>query len=126
MTASNGIQSNNGYLMEVLDGHKSSLLHCPAGGGLTLVPRARRDHAAHHLGQRGLALRHDVAIGSHPSLPDLIGFWRRTMDVSPTELKDLSLLPDGRAAGMLLGGLRAALEKAGCQVRPLRDWLPKA
>ena len=35
-----------------------------------------------------LALGHNVAIGSHPSLPDLIGFGRRTIDVSPTELKD--------------------------------------
>ena len=32
-----------------------------------------------------LALRHDVAIGSHPSLPDLIGFGRRVMDVTPAE-----------------------------------------
>ena len=30
-----------------------------------------------------LALRHHVAIGSHPSLPDLIGFGRRVMDVTP-------------------------------------------
>ena len=33
-----------------------------------------------------LALRHHVAIGSHPSLPDLIGFGRRVMDVTPAEL----------------------------------------
>jgi 5-oxoprolinase (ATP-hydrolysing) subunit A len=36
----------------------------------------------------GLALRHDVAIGAHPSLPDLIGFGRRVMAVSAGELKD--------------------------------------
>jgi UPF0271 protein len=35
-----------------------------------------------------LALRHNVAIGSHPSLPDLMGFGRRVMDLSPAELKD--------------------------------------
>ena len=35
-----------------------------------------------------LAMRHNVAIGSHPSLPDLIGFGRRVMDVTPAELKD--------------------------------------
>ena len=35
-----------------------------------------------------LALRHNVAIGSHPGLPDLIGFGRRAMDVSPKEIKD--------------------------------------
>ena len=52
-----------------------------------------------------LALEHGVAIGSHPSLPDLIGFGRRTMDVSPQELKDYLCYQTGalreycRAAG---------------------------
>jgi UPF0271 protein len=52
-----------------------------------------------------LALQHNVAIGSHPSLPDLIGFGRRTMDVSPAELKDYLCYQTGalreycRAAG---------------------------
>jgi len=36
-----------------------------------------------------LALRHRVAIGAHPSLPDLMGFGRRAMAVSPEELMDL-------------------------------------
>jgi len=35
-----------------------------------------------------LALQHGVAIGSHPGLPDLMGFGRRIMDVSPQEVKD--------------------------------------
>src|SRR5918999_3456309 len=35
-----------------------------------------------------LALAHGVAIGSHPGLPDLMGFGRRVMDVSPKEVKD--------------------------------------
>ncbi|OLC17456.1 MAG: hypothetical protein AUH29_01875 [Candidatus Rokubacteria bacterium 13_1_40CM_69_27] len=35
-----------------------------------------------------LALKHRVAIGSHPGLPDLMGFGRRVMDVSPREVKD--------------------------------------
>ncbi|MBI4628703.1 MAG: LamB/YcsF family protein [Candidatus Rokubacteria bacterium] len=35
-----------------------------------------------------LALRHGVAIGSHPGLPDLMGFGRRVMDVTPQEIKD--------------------------------------
>jgi UPF0271 protein len=35
-----------------------------------------------------LALKHGVAVGAHPSLPDLLGFGRRAMDVSPAELKD--------------------------------------
>ncbi|HEV8617191.1 MAG TPA: 5-oxoprolinase subunit PxpA [Methylomirabilota bacterium] len=35
-----------------------------------------------------LALAHKVAIGSHPGLPDLMGFGRRVMDVSAQEVKD--------------------------------------
>jgi UPF0271 protein len=35
-----------------------------------------------------LALKHEVAIGSHPGLPDLMGFGRRKMDVSAQEVKD--------------------------------------
>jgi 5-oxoprolinase (ATP-hydrolysing) subunit A len=52
-----------------------------------------------------LAMRHHVAIGSHPSLPDLIGFGRRVMDVTPAELKDYLCYQTGalreycRAAG---------------------------
>jgi UPF0271 protein len=35
-----------------------------------------------------LAKSHDVNIGAHPGLPDLMGFGRRKMDISPQELKD--------------------------------------
>jgi UPF0271 protein len=35
-----------------------------------------------------LALKHGVGIGAHPGLPDLMGFGRRQMDVSPGEVKD--------------------------------------
>ncbi len=35
-----------------------------------------------------LALKHRVAIGSHPGLPDLMGFGRRAMDVSPEQIRD--------------------------------------
>jgi UPF0271 protein len=70
-----------------------------------------------------LALRHGVAVGSHPSLPDLIGFGRRVMDVSPQELKDYLCYQTGalrefvRAAGSDLqhmkphGILYAMIEK---------------
>ncbi|GAB3200121.1 UPF0271 protein [Pontibacter aydingkolensis] len=33
-----------------------------------------------------LALQHNVAIGAHPGLPDLVGFGRREMAVSPAEV----------------------------------------
>ena len=52
-----------------------------------------------------LALQHGVAIGSHPSLPDLMGFGRRVMDVTAQEVKDYLCYQTGalrefvRAAG---------------------------
>ncbi|WP_436669348.1 LamB/YcsF family protein [Paenibacillus kandeliae] len=35
------------------------------------------------------ALQHGVAIGAHPGLPDLVGFGRRHMNISPQEAYDL-------------------------------------
>lgn len=35
-----------------------------------------------------LARRHGVGLGAHPGLPDLLGFGRRNMDVTPEEIKD--------------------------------------
>lgn len=35
-----------------------------------------------------LARDHGVAVGAHPGLPDLMGFGRRTMEVSPEEIRD--------------------------------------
>jgi UPF0271 protein len=36
-----------------------------------------------------LAVQHGVAVGAHPGLPDLMGFGRRRMEVTPEELKDI-------------------------------------
>ena len=55
-----------------------------------------------------LAVEHGVAIGAHPSLPDLAGFGRRAMKISPQEMYDLVLYQAGaveafaRAAGSRL------------------------
>jgi UPF0271 protein len=55
-----------------------------------------------------LAVDHDVAIGAHPSLPDIMGFGRRTMRISPQEMYDLVVYQAGaveafaRAAGSKL------------------------
>ena len=55
-----------------------------------------------------LALEHGVAIGAHPSLPDLVGFGRRAMKITPQEAYDLVLYQAGaveafaRAAGARL------------------------
>ncbi len=53
-----------------------------------------------------LALRHGVAIGSHPGLPDLIGFGRRRMDVTPQEARDYMVYQTGalREVVTLAGG----------------------
>ncbi len=55
-----------------------------------------------------LAVDHGVAIGAHPSLPDLPGFGRRIMQITPEEMYDLVLYQAGaveafaRAAGARL------------------------
>ncbi len=55
-----------------------------------------------------LAVDHGVAIGAHPSLPDIQGFGRRVMKISPQEMYDLVVYQAGaveafaRAAGSRL------------------------
>lgn len=55
-----------------------------------------------------LAVDRGVAVGAHPSLPDLMGFGRRTMRISPQEMYDLVVYQTGaveafaRAAGAKL------------------------
>jgi UPF0271 protein len=55
-----------------------------------------------------LAVDHGVAIGAHPSLPDIQGFGRRAMKISPQEMYDLVVYQAGaveafaRAAGAKL------------------------
>jgi len=55
-----------------------------------------------------LAVEAKVAVGAHPSLPDLMGFGRRTMTISAQEMYDLVLYQAGavsafaRAAGVPL------------------------
>src|SRR5438128_719803 len=46
-----------------------------------------------------LALDHGVAIGAHPSLPDLQGFGRRVMKISPQEMYDLVVYQAGAEEG---------------------------
>ena len=55
-----------------------------------------------------LAVEHGVAVGAHPSLPDLQGFGRRAMKISPQDMYDLVVYQAGaveafaRAAGVRL------------------------
>ncbi len=45
-----------------------------------------------------LAVEARVAVGAHPSLPDLVGFGRRTMQISAQEMYDLVLYQAGAVA----------------------------
>ena len=60
-----------------------------------------------------LAVQHGVAVGAHPGLPDLMGFGRRRMDVSPQEIKDIHRYQVGalwafvKAAGATLQHVKA-------------------
>jgi UPF0271 protein len=47
-----------------------------------------------------LAKEHGVAIGAHPGFPDLVGFGRREMRVSPREAEDLVLYQIAAVAGV--------------------------
>jgi UPF0271 protein len=46
-----------------------------------------------------LAVAHGVAVGAHPGLPDLPGFGRRAMEVSPEEVYDLVVYQVGALLG---------------------------
>ncbi len=59
-----------------------------------------------------LALRHGVAVGAHPGLPDLMGFGRRVMDVSPKDLKDYICYQTG--------ALREFLRVAGADLQHVK------
>ncbi|QDA62159.1 LamB/YcsF family protein [Hymenobacter jejuensis] len=48
-----------------------------------------------------LCLQHNVAIGAHPGLPDLVGFGRREMAVSPEEAFDMVVYQLGALAGFV-------------------------
>jgi UPF0271 protein len=59
-----------------------------------------------------LAVEHGVGIGAHTGLPDLVGFGRRRMAVSPDELYDLVLYQ--------AGAVRAFAEVAGAELRHVK------
>lgn len=48
-----------------------------------------------------MALKHGVAVGAHPGLPDLIGFGRRNMDISPREAYDMVVYQMGALAAFV-------------------------
>lgn len=58
------------------------------------------------------AAAHDIAIGAHPGLPDLVGFGRREMRVSPQEAYDLVTYQ--------VGALQGVATAAGARVRHVK------
>jgi len=48
-----------------------------------------------------LAMEKGVAIGAHPGLPDLVGFGRRNMNISPQEAYDMVVYQIGALLGFL-------------------------
>lgn len=46
------------------------------------------------------AIKHGVALGAHPGLPDLAGFGRRNMDISPDNAYDMVVVQVGALAGV--------------------------
>jgi UPF0271 protein len=59
-----------------------------------------------------LAADHDVGIGVHPGLPDKIGFGRRKMEASPTEVRDYVTYQ--------LGALQAFTEQQGVTLQHVK------
>ncbi len=59
-----------------------------------------------------LAKEHGVAVGAHPGLPDLLGFGRREMNVTPEEMKDYCIYQ--------IGALKAFVEVAGMKLQHVK------
>ncbi|MGQ0510189.1 MAG: 5-oxoprolinase subunit PxpA [Betaproteobacteria bacterium] len=81
-----------------------------------------------------LAVDHGVAVGAHPSLPDIMGFGRRAMKISPQELYDLVIYQAGaveafaRAAGAKLHHVKChgALYNMAANDEALSDAMARA
>ena len=81
-----------------------------------------------------LAVDHGVAVGAHPSLPDLQGFGRRAMKISPQDMYDLVVYQAGaveafaRAAGAKLHHVKChgALYNMAAQDEALSEAMARA
>jgi len=60
-----------------------------------------------------MAKEYGVAVGAHPGLPDLIGFGRRDMNISPQELKDYFIYQ--------IGALKAFVEAEGMKLQHVKQ-----
>ena len=109
---------------EVMASISSANVACGYHGGDPAVMR-RTVRLARELG---------VAVGAHPGLPDLAGFGRREMRVSPQEVEDMVLYQIGALAaiaqseGVQLRHVKAhgALYNMAARDRPLADAIARA
>ena len=94
-------------------------------------------HAGDHATMRHtvrLAVDRNVAVGAHPGLPDLAGFGRRTMSISPQDAYDMVLYQVGalaafaRAEGVPLRHVKphGALYNMAAKDRELADAIARA
>jgi UPF0271 protein len=60
-----------------------------------------------------IAKAHQVAVGAHPGLPDLMGFGRRHLAVSPAEMRDYFVYQ--------IGALKAFVEAAGMKLQHVKQ-----
>ena len=110
--------------IEILDHVTSANIACGFHAGDP--PTMRRIVAA--------ALAKGVAIGAHPGLPDLQGFGRRAMQISPTEAYAMVVYQVGALAGFVqaAGGRlnhvkpHGALYNMAAKDRPLADAIAQA
>jgi UPF0271 protein len=59
-----------------------------------------------------IAKKHGVAVGAHPGFPDLLGFGRRNMDISLTEIRDYVVYQ--------IGALQAFVAMAGLKLQHVK------
>ena len=79
-------------------GHDAVLFRC-----ITSASVAAGVHAGDPSVLRGtirLAKAHGVAVGAHPGFPDLVGFGRRELNVTPHEAEDMVLYQVAAVAGV--------------------------
>jgi 5-oxoprolinase (ATP-hydrolysing) subunit A len=115
----------------------------PMGQDALLMPLISSANVAcgFHAGDPGtiratirLARKHGVAVGAHPGLPDLVGFGRREMDVTPADVEDMVLYQIGalaaisRSEGVRLQHVKAhgALYNMACRDELLAEAIAKA
>lgn len=61
-----------------------------------------------------LARKHNVAIGAHPGLPDLLGFGRRKMDITPEEARDYVVYQVGALKAFVESDKKTKLQHIKC------------